>query len=746
MDFARCAVAALVACCVAVPGPVRAAAPAGSSVDAVAVAHPPPADPALSDPAWQAGLVGRQPYEDLATRSPAPVQTVTYLLYDSRNLYVAFHAEQPGTPIVADQTTNNLGFGLDDFVGIGVDPSGSGSQVYYFETTPRGVRYQQANENARFQPTWTAVARTNGDSWDAVLIVPLSIMHLHPGRQTWRINFIRQLAARGEHLTWAYDGLMQDGAVPSVWPNFTDVRFWPALRGVTLANGTVAARPQPRADLFALSSTGRDRNEFEQGNGVFAAEPARHIGLDASVPLTSTVSFVGTLAPDFSNIEVDQQTIAPQEFARQLTEYRPFFAQGAAFINPNPNPVGGQVSPPNLIFYSPGVGPFDRGFKIEGTEGNVAFGALSFRGFDETTGNTFDDIAYGVADARPDRTLTLWADGVLAHHSLAGSDATNEIGVKGRNLGTGLVWEADTSFEDGTAVGLPGFAHSTNGYVDVHKPNYEVNAGYTDVSPGYAPLDGFTAVSDIHGPDAYFNLLGNGTRIKSWVLGAYADRLLDDSGEVHEADSYAFLQATFKNLFSIDQLGPTVSELRSYAIPSGPHCSGPALTRTTYSGYPCYLGGRTTAYDTFAANFGYRDGTPSPLDAGLSFGSFGSMDLHQFTSSTSRPLGKHFSLALEYDGTFERPFDGRLPANSQILRRVSLGETFGADANLSLSLRAINGTGGFAAPGSDVALSFHRHYANGNELYVNFGTPAATATLDRLLVKYVLHVGGEPGT
>jgi len=726
-------------------GVALAAAVAGDTIPAVAAARPPALDPSLADPVWGSGVIGHQPYENLATRAPATVATRTYFLFDDRNLYVAFHAEQRGTPIVANQTTNNLGFGLDDFVGVCLDPSGAGMQVYCFETTPRGIRYQQASENSRFQPAWSAAATASGDGWNAVLVIPLATMRLRAGPQSWRFNFIRQLAARGEHLTWAYNGIMVDGPVPATWPYFGDVRFWPKLAGLRLAKGTAPPRPAPRADLYGLSSTGRERRQFQQADGTFAPETIRHVGLDASVPLTGTISLVGTLAPDFSNVETDQQTIAPQEFQRQLIEYRPFFAQGASFLNPNPNPVGGLVSPQNLIFYSPSVGPFDRGFKLEGTQGTLAFGALSFRGFDETSGTTFDDIAYGLSDARPDRTLTIWADGVLAHHSLAGSDATNEIGVKGRDLHTGLVWEADTSFEDGSAVAVPGFAHSTNGYLDVHKPNYEVNAGYTDISPGYAPLDGFTSVADIRGPDTYFNLLGNGRTIKSWTLGAYADRFLDDSGAVHEADTYLTTSAVFKNLFSIDQLGPTISELRSYDVPAGPHCTGATLATTTYSGYPCYRDGRTSPYDTFTADFGYRDGTPSPLDAGFSFGSFGGLDVHQFTSSSSRSFGKRLSLALEYDGTFERPFAGGAP-NSQFLRRVSLGESFGSDTNLSVSLRTINGTGGFAAPGNNLAVSFHRHYANGNELYVNFGTPAANATLDRLIVKYILHFGGQPGT
>ena len=64
------------------------------------------------------------------------------MLYDDHFLYVGFKAAQNPRSIAASQTTNDVGFGIDDFVGIGIDTSGAGSQAYYFETTPRGVRYE----------------------------------------------------------------------------------------------------------------------------------------------------------------------------------------------------------------------------------------------------------------------------------------------------------------------------------------------------------------------------------------------------------------------------------------------------------------------------------------------------------------------------------------------------------------------------------------------------------------------------
>ncbi|HZT12402.1 MAG TPA: hypothetical protein VFA29_06355, partial [Candidatus Baltobacteraceae bacterium] len=112
---------------------------------AVRAPHALNADPSLDDAAWQRGRVAKtDQFVDVTTRRPAGDVTNAYILYDDTALYVAFVCSQK-EPIVANQAANDVGFGLDDFVGIGVDTSGNGSQSYYFETTPRGVRYQQAS-------------------------------------------------------------------------------------------------------------------------------------------------------------------------------------------------------------------------------------------------------------------------------------------------------------------------------------------------------------------------------------------------------------------------------------------------------------------------------------------------------------------------------------------------------------------------------------------------------------------------
>jgi len=743
--------AAIVAALIALLGPSKAGAVV-SHVDRFtlrSVPHPVTLDPSLSDPLWaDAGITGNGTFFDLTRKSAASYVTNAYVLYDASNLYVGFHCEQ-SAPVTATQSVNAVGFGLDDFVGIGIDTTSNGSQVYYFETTPRGVRYQQSSENARYQPDWQSVARIRPNGWDAEMIIPLSAIRMPAAReQTWRINFVRNISALNEHYSWAYEGLMQDGPVPQ-WPSTSDARFWPQVSGIVLASSAHAARPRARADVYGLQSVGGDRTLFAQADGSFRQENVRTAGIDFSLPLTNTINLVGTADPDFSNVEIDQQTIAPQEFRRNLSEYRPFFSQGAQFINPNTSPSAGFFTPNNAIFYSPGVGPFDRGAKIEGTAGKQAFGVLSFRGYDQTTGDEFDDLAYGYKHASGQGVFSYWSDGVFAHHSAVGDDATVELGFSGMNPRTGINGGADGATERRRDASGSSSASSVNVYGGVNQANWTASVRLQNITPQYAPFDGFTIASDVRGIAAYATTTGNLPRLKNYTVVVGGDRFVDQTGAPHETDEGVQISAALPNQWSINNVGAIIGSLRGYAAaPLGPQgCADPSLPRTYYTGFPDYLCGRNDRFNTYGAGIGYRDGTPNPTDVSYNAGPFGGFFVHQFVTTASRQIGTRYSVSLEYDGTQARN-DLTGSADSQWLRRLSIGESLGPDSNVSLSIRSISGfvNGLTALPGSDVAASYHKRFSSDDELFVSFGTPASTQTLDRFILKYVVHFGAGAGT
>ena len=698
-----------------------------TTIKAVAVEHPPSPAGDVSDPVWKTGIVADD-FTDFTTRRPAPLATTAYILYDAKALYVGFVCAQAGLPLVATNTANNVGFGIDDSVQVLIDTSGVGKRVYTFATTPKGVRYQTSSESTRYNPVWSAFAQPSATGWTAQMVIPLDVLRAEGGSvQSWRINVIRHVGAANEDYTWAYDAT---ATAP------TDATHWPLVTGIAVAKQ--ATRPKPRADVYALATAGLDRRQFQTGFGNFTDQQPRNLGADVNVPFTNTLAFVGTLNPDFSNVEVDQQTIAPQEFRRSLTEYRPFFAQGANYLDPVPGKIGIN-SLPDTPFYTPSIGTFDRGFKIEGTAGTQSIGALEVRG------PGFDDQAFGYAIGTKNQSLRLGASAVLAHHD-NGTDITQSIGLARSNIHSGESTFVALKSERGTFVTEPASARELSFGEFFQNQRYLAVATYQDVGPQYNPVDGYTRINDARGPLGVFSFNGVGRgAIKSYSAIAFADRYIDRSGAAHAADVFGNASVTFKNLLTLSG-GPSTSELRVYD-----------------QGYPVYANPQTFRFNSHNVGLGYRDGTPAPIDASLAWGPFAAFCFgvqpqaafcgptpalvqaytHQFSLSAARPFGP-YALSLEYDGTRERPYAGT--ADGQFLRRVSLTRSIGPDTSFGVSLRDISGTGGYAAPGVNVAASLHAKFRNQSELYLNFGTPSSPRTLDRLVLKYVFHLGGGAGT
>lgn len=644
---------------------------------------------------WRQGVVARD-FIDFNDRRPARYATVAYLLYDDKNLYVAFHCVQHGVPITAAQRIDHAGVGSDDHVGFGIDTSGNGSRTYEFRVNPLGVHDESSNENARYAPRWQSTAYVDASgNYDVFLVIPLADIRSQGGTaQRWRFNFERFIASKNADETWAYEPAMQ---------SIASVQFWPWLTGIRL--GGTATRPKPQADAYVLESAGSQRNVFQNGIGQFEQMRPRLAGLDVTYPFTNTLAFVGTLNPDFSNVEQDQTTIELQEFQKAYQEYRPFFAEGAQYINalPQIGNFGG-----NSMFYSPSIGVFDRGLKIEGTAGRSALGMLN------VIGPGIDDSAAGYSYTADNGAFSLSAESVLADHSGV-RDRTAGVGLERSNRRSGESTQIEFASENGNA-------HDFNLAEGLQNQHFTAIGYYRDTTPGYAPADGYTAVSDARGPSLKLGYAGTGSTaspLLSYSINVSADRYLAVDGSVRQADVNAFYTVQFKNLFSLQGF------------------FGPSEFQTSP--------GVIQWFNRRQVQLGYRLGTPQPLRLAYTWGPFARGYVQQTQISDQRVFG-HYVLAFEYDGNVERSSADAPILNSQWLRRFALTQSFGRDASIGVQLRDINGTGGFADPGNNISMLYQQRFRNQDLLYVEFGTPAASHTLHRFIVKYIFHAGGESGT
>ncbi|MBV8596798.1 MAG: hypothetical protein JOZ50_11200, partial [Candidatus Eremiobacteraeota bacterium] len=342
----RAVAASLLLLWVLSPYPCLAQGTRTTTLPAVHVLDPPALAASFTAAPWTQASVIRD-FTNTSTRARASLSTTVRVLYDDRELFVAFECDQHGYPITDSRNIQSVIAGTDDYVAIEIDPSGVGDRVYTFYATPNGLRYQSSSESDTYYPRWQAVASRSGDAYAVLLAIPFNVLRApNATHQDWRINFMRHVAATTEDYSWAFDPHLSDEY---------DSTAWPLLTGLALSPN--ATRPAPHAALYVLGSAGADRLVFQNQYGSFVSlSRPRYAGIDVTLPFTNTTSLVGVANPDYSNVAQDETTIAPQQFARNLTEYRPFFAQGAQYLNPLPQLVFSTA--PSSTFYSPSVGIF----------------------------------------------------------------------------------------------------------------------------------------------------------------------------------------------------------------------------------------------------------------------------------------------------------------------------------------------------------------------------------------------------
>jgi hypothetical protein len=691
------------------------------------VSRPLRLDGTMSDPLWRE----KRPvtsFTNFVTGASAGLErTEAFLYYDAQNLYVAFDCGASANRPVDSQNVDDLRARSVDFVGFQIDTSGNGTRIYEFDATPTGLRYQMSSESTRYQPAWNVAGGRSGSGYVVTMSIPLSALRADASKgNRWRINFIRHLAGSNDDYTWAYATGLSD--------LHGDPRYWRPIGAVNISRR--ATRPGPSAEVYALGSVGEDR-----AFSSFSAN--RSMGVDLKVPVTNTSAIVATLHPDFSNVDSDQTTIAPQEFRLRLDETRPFFAQGKNYVAPLAYP--GIAATPVLLFYTPSIGVFDRGVKFEGTEGRIQYGAL------EAASDRFHDRAYGLQYSNAQHSIAVALQGVDAVHGTA-TDSSLGYSVYAQNPNSGVFAGVSQIRERGAFVDQPGAAVASVTSFGLHDRRWNVGIGAESIGPEFAPFDAFVSNSDIQGhfaTVAYTDTPSSPvSALKSYSFSYVGGVYRNWGGSRAETDSLFSASATTKSLYTLGAFAD-VSILGLYD-----------------EGFPVYRGQTYQRFNTAGFSLGYRDGTATPVDASYSVGPFGvfcggtqesavcaaprkggAVDtfVRQVDFRAERPLGKLYSVAFEYGGTEETAIAAPL-ADSQWLRRVSVSRALGKRGSFNVLLRQISGTGGFATPGTNLSAGLNAEFKNLDRLYLEFGAPSSIRTRNRAVIKYVFHVGSGQGT
>lgn len=655
------------------------------------IASPPPIDGTLADPAWKHAATVQLAY-NLRDHRATSEKTTDYIMTDGTYVYVGVHAEQ-STPIRAAQHTNDVGVDTDDEVQIDLWPNGTGGFRYIFITTALGTHYQFSSENNSYDPTWWSAGKIDSGGFTVTMKIPLSVMH-GSGSSSWRLQFARLIMATNDDLVWSYGSAQQ---------NHNDVNYAGIADGLPRA---AAAHPKARAGVYAL--------------GAIAAPSAggntSRAGVDLSIPFAAGTSFVGTFHPDYSNVEIDQQTIAPTAFPRFFNDVRPFFTQGANFYNNTPN----CPDCPGTQLYTPNIPTPRNGYAVEGQHGLFSYAAFDAIGVQRTDGAQV--LSYASPNQQNLATFQRVSTNIEGLNDYTFNATYTHDNLK--NFSTWVRYATDS----GTNVIAGDRAQRYETGVNFYTPTSSIALGLRKVGEYFNPVDGLIFHPDIAG--YYINVAKQwksppGSSIKEVDVFTNLDRFHGYAGGgLSQTDNLIQLNVITRTLWNV-QL-------------------------TTGSSYTLLSNGIFSPISQNGVGLTYNYGSAMPTSFSLNSGRFGPGRLNSWARSATIRAGERGTFTVEADDT-QQYLDSNKGTVVQWLERASFAYQLGRDSSLALGARRIIG----APPELDVpqpyvnawnlSAAFHRRVPGG-ELYIVYGDASTVATVPQFIVKFIKYVGADKGT
>ena len=338
-------------------------------------------DGRLDEPAWSQarptrGFRQREPLEGAAASDDTEVR----VLFDHDTLYVGVlaHDREPRKVIARilerDRLLRSGGdryrFAGDDAVLLLLDPFHDRRNAFVFGTNANGAEYDAliTDESESFNTDWRAVWRVAAQrvraGWSAEFAIPFRSLRYPKTGEAWGFNVYRVQRRKNEETLLA-GWSRQDGG-------FHRVSRAGAIEGLTDLPRTglnLEVRP------FAL--VGADREETET-----SADGRADAGLDLKWEVRPGLVLDGTLNPDFSQVEADEERVNLTRFSLFLPEKREFFLENAGIFEFGDRGIF--ETPPFLLFFSRRFGldddehevPVLRGGRLTGRAGSQTVGFM----------------------------------------------------------------------------------------------------------------------------------------------------------------------------------------------------------------------------------------------------------------------------------------------------------------------------------------------------------------------------------
>lgn len=279
-------------------------------------------DGLLSENSWKEAKF----YSDFIVKYSEPgkeprLKTEVAFLYNERSFYVGIKCYDDDVKFIDKRIQRRDRNELTDSVYINLDPYKTNSEAYGFVVHSSAsvadyLIYNEFNENWEWNGVWYAKTSFDEKGWYVEVEIPFNTLKVYKADNLIMGVLVERRIKR----------LKEVVSLPFIHPN--EKKYVSGFASIiNMANIKTFKKIDLLPFLVFKEKFHTHAKYLERGLKVDG-------GLDFNVPLSSRLSLIGTINPDFGQVEQDQFILNLSSYETYFPENRPFFLEGFQVFNP----------------------------------------------------------------------------------------------------------------------------------------------------------------------------------------------------------------------------------------------------------------------------------------------------------------------------------------------------------------------------------------------------------------------------
>lgn len=297
-------------------------------------------------------------------------KTDVRVVYNNDAIYIAALLYDDEPKKILKEMTQRDNFGTADHFGVFINGFNDGQQDFRFFVSASGVQMDclatEGGEDYSWDAIWDSEVSITEFGWVVEMKIPYAALRFsNAEKQTWGINFYREIKRDRQKYTW----------------NLIDMKIGAALPQTGQLEGIENIKPPTRLFFIPYSS-------FYVENNKEGTENKFKAGMDIKYGINDSFTLDAILVPDFGQTKYDNVVLNLGPFEQQFNENRPFFTEGTDLFNKGDllysRRIGGSPSTylsssdENVIASNPSTVNLINAIKISGrTSSGLGIGVLN---------------------------------------------------------------------------------------------------------------------------------------------------------------------------------------------------------------------------------------------------------------------------------------------------------------------------------------------------------------------------------